>query len=141
MFCYLLRDTCCFGDSAQPYAFGCFVVTASRCKVAAHAATFVLWLRRLHELANPWTWFKCFVMLLNPCLAKFCSQLFPLLCCLVFRLCEKACLVHRLCEKPWFPVSARDVVGPDSARSIVAQSRGVGKFCGRLSILAFSLHA
>ena len=40
-----------------------------------------------------------------------------------------------------FPVSARDVVGPDSARSIVAQSRSVVQFCGILSILAFSLHA
>ena len=40
MFCYLQLDTCCFGDSAQPHAFGCFVVTASRCEVATHAATF-----------------------------------------------------------------------------------------------------
>ena len=29
-----------FGDSAEPYAFGRFVVTASRCEVATHAATF-----------------------------------------------------------------------------------------------------
>ena len=72
---------------------------------------FVLWLRRLHELANPWKRFKCVMMFLNPCLAKFWSQPFPLLCC----------VVSRLCERPWFSVSARGVVGPDSARSIVAQ--------------------
>ena len=53
----------------------------------------VLWLRRLYELANPWKRFKSLVMFLNPCLAKFWSQLVPLLFCLVFRLCERLCLV------------------------------------------------
>ena len=40
---------------------------------------FVLWLRRLHELANPWKRFKCLVIFLNPRLAKFRSQPLPLL--------------------------------------------------------------
>ena len=40
--CFVIfkRDTCCFGDSAQPCTFGCFVVTVCRCGVSTHAATF-----------------------------------------------------------------------------------------------------
>ena len=34
-----LNETLIF-NVTQPYAFRCFVVTASRCEVAAHAATF-----------------------------------------------------------------------------------------------------
>ena len=111
------------------------VVTASSCEVAAHAATFCSLVRRLNELVNLWKRFKCLVMFLNPYPAKF--YLFLLLCCLVFRLCERPYLVSRLCERPWFPVSARDVVGPDSAN----KPRSVVKFCDILSLLAFSLHA
>ena len=55
---------------------------------------FVLWLRRLHELANPWKWFKCLVMFWINVWRSF-EVIFPLLCCLVFRLCE----VPRLCER------------------------------------------
>ena len=74
----------------------------------------------------------------EPISRKVSEPTFPLLCCLVFRLCERPCLVSR---GRFSPVSATDVVGPDSARSIVVQSRSVVRFCGILSILAFSLHA
>ena len=66
------RGTSCFvainviravlGDSAQPYTFGCSVVTASRCEVATHAAAFCSLVEKTHELANPWRRFECLVM-------------------------------------------------------------------------------
>ena len=108
MFCCLQRDTCCFGDSAQPYAFGCIVVTASRCEVATHAATLCFWLRRLHELVHPWKRFGCLVMVLNPRLAKFWSQPFFLALLLSVSLLREAvsgapplgeAVVPHLCER------------------------------------------
>ena len=65
---------------------------------------FVLWLRRLHELANPQSF----------------EPSFPLSCCLVFRFCEAV-----FCVPPLFgrgsPSLRETLFGPDSARNIVAQ--------------------
>ena len=84
---------------------------------------FVLWSRRLHELANPWKRFKCLVMFFEPMSREVLEPtFFP--CCVVRCFASargRVWLVSRLCKRPWFPVSARDVVGPDSVRSIVAQ--------------------
>ena len=63
---------------------------------------FVLWSRRLHELANPWKRFKSLVIFgIN--VSRNFEPSFPLPCCLVFRLCERRCF------------------GPDPARNIDAQ--------------------
>ena len=39
---------------------------------------FVLWLRRRHELANPWKWFKCLVMFFEPMSREVLEPTFPL---------------------------------------------------------------
>ena len=54
---------------------------------------FVLWLRRLHELANRWKRFKTLVIFgIN--VSRSFQPSFPLPCCLVCRLCEGRCLVQ-----------------------------------------------
>ena len=90
---------------------------------------FVLWLSRLRELANPWKCFKSLVM--------FWSQPFSLAVLLgVSPLREAVFGVPR----PWFPVSARDVVGPDPARSIVVQiEKCKSSFVTFFQSIAFSL--
>ena len=55
---------------------------------------FVLWLRRLHELANPWKRFRSLVIFLNQCFMEFLSHPFP-------------CRVSLLRGRVWCFASAR----------------------------------
>ena len=89
-----------------------------------------LWLRRLHEVANPWKRFESRDVLINVS-RSFGANLFP---------CSVAwCFAS---ARPWFSVSARDVVGPDPARSIVAQIDKCSQvFVTFFQSIAFSLHA
>ena len=76
---------------------------------------FVLWLRRLHELANPWKWFKCLADVFGPMSREVLEPTFSLsLWFGVSPLREAVFGVPRLCERRVF-------FDPDSARSIVAQ--------------------
>ena len=94
---------------------------------------FVLWLKRLHELANSWQWCKCLVMFLNPCLANPCSVAW--------------CFASAR-GRVWCPASARGSGSPSLRETLLVQipreallhkSRSVVKFCDILSIHCFQL--
>ena len=58
---------------------------------------FVLWLRRLHELANPWKRFKSLVIFGINVSRSFEPTFFP--CCVAWCFAsERPCFVSRLCE-------------------------------------------
>ena len=105
------------------------------------AATFVLWLRRLHELANPWKRFKCLVMCSTNVSRSFGANLVT---------CSVAWCFASARGRVWCPASARGRGSPSLRETLLVRlpreallhkSRSVVKFCDILSILAFSLHA
>ena len=92
---------------------------------------FVLWLRRLHELANPWKRFKSLVIFLNQCFTEFVSHPYPCRVPWCFA-SARPCLVSRLCEAVFSLMQI-------PRETLLHKSRSVVKFCDILSIHCFQL--
>ena len=63
---------------------------------------FVLWLRRLHELSNPWKWFKCLVMFRTHVSRSFAANFFP-------------------CSVVWCSASARGLGSPSLRETLLVR--------------------
>ena len=140
MFSYLLRDTCCFGVSAQPYAFGCSVVTASRCEVAAHAATFCSLVQKTPRARESVDTFEESRDILNQCFTEFLCHPFPVVLFGVSPLREAVFGVPPLRGRG--SPSLRETLLVQIPREAwLHKSRSVVKFCDLFQSIAFSLHA
>ena len=100
---------------------------------------FVLWLRRLHELANPWKRFKSLVIF-ESMFREVLSQPFP--CCVAWCFASaRPCFVSRLCEAVVPRLCERRSLVQIPREALLHKSRSVVKFCDIFQSIAFSLHA